>query len=399
MRVDQLRREAPVSPWIIAALLSCGFFAPIGMFLPSIVLPQIEQAFANLPNAKLLTELIGALAGFGFAIGAPISGILIGRYGYRRVIVPALLLFAGTGAMPALLNDIWLILGCRLVVGLALSAIFTGALSGIGALPAGLRVRLLGWFSVVSGATSVFMFPLAGILGQLGWRPVFIVYLLAVPAIALNFRVPATLGSVEKEAAGTSGPEDSLLTYPMVRLLLLAALIGMMMLITPVYGPLFLAELGVHDSRVLSILPTASSVCSVAAAAAYGGIHRRLGTNGIFAVGLMVMGGSLIVAGFSVGMTQLVASIALFSAMSAIMMPNISAAALAVSNPRLGPQALGLTNGVLFGASLAFPFISTWLRAIAGMWGLFVLTGILLLMIGTSVAIATGFRARSLTAT
>lgn len=397
MSADQVRHEAPVTVWAMVALLSCGLFPPIGMFLPSIVLPQIELTFAHLPDAKLLTELIGALAGFGIAIGAPVSGMLIGRYGFRRVIAPALLLFAVAGALPALLNDIWFILACRLVVGITLAAIFTGALSGIGALPAGLRMRLLGWFSVVSGATSVLMFPLAGLLGQLGWRPVFLVYLLAVPVIALIIRVPRTLGSVEREGPGASGPPEAMLTFPMIRLLLLAGLFGMMMLITPVYGPLFLVELGVHDSRVLSILPTVSSCCAVATTAGYGWIHSRLGTNGIFAVGLLMMGGSLVIAGFSAGMTQLVASIALFSATSAVLMPNISAAAMAVSSPRLGPQAIGLANGVLYGASLAFPFIAAWLRGLAGMSGLFVLTGTLLLIIGTAVAVANDLRSRSIT--
>ena len=51
------------------ALLACGLFITIGLFSPGLVLPQIAQAFAQTPHAVLLTEMIGAIAGFALRWG------------------------------------------------------------------------------------------------------------------------------------------------------------------------------------------------------------------------------------------------------------------------------------------------------------------------------------------
>ena len=59
-----------------------------------LVLPQIEREFASMPNAGLLTQLVGGAASIAFAIGAPFAGALVSRVGCRAVIMPALVLFA-----------------------------------------------------------------------------------------------------------------------------------------------------------------------------------------------------------------------------------------------------------------------------------------------------------------
>src|SRR4051812_35161688 len=98
-----------------AALLGCGLFTTLGLFSPGLVLPQIEREFSAMPNAALLTQLVGAVASFSFSVGAPAAGVLIARYGCRGVIVPALFLFALFGTAPVALHDLWVIIGTRLL--------------------------------------------------------------------------------------------------------------------------------------------------------------------------------------------------------------------------------------------------------------------------------------------
>src|SRR5687768_1674848 len=84
----------------IFALLGCGMFTTVGLFSPGLVLPQMERHFAATSNVTLLTELVGTLAGFAFALGAPVAGGLVARFGCRAVFLPALMLFAAAGAAP-----------------------------------------------------------------------------------------------------------------------------------------------------------------------------------------------------------------------------------------------------------------------------------------------------------
>ena len=85
----------------ISALLVWGIFTTVGLFGPALLLPQIEQSFSDAPNAALLTQLIGGITCFFFALGSPLAGMLIGRIGSRAVILPSLMLFGLTGVAPA----------------------------------------------------------------------------------------------------------------------------------------------------------------------------------------------------------------------------------------------------------------------------------------------------------
>lgn len=376
----------------IVALLACGMFTTVGLFSPGLILPQIERHFAGTPHVTLLTELVGTLAGFAFALGAPIAGGLIARFGCRAVLLPALTLFATAGAAPVLLDSLWAILAARVVLGLALSAIFTGSLAGLGALRADVRMGMFGWFSVVGGATAILLFPLIGVIGHYGWRPAFLVNLLALPVLLPVLMLPRWLGvAAPRDAAAVrSGPASGGLIGPaMAFLLLIGALAGMSMLIGPIYAPLFLSSLGITDTQTLAIPATIGSIAAVAASACYGQAHRALGLYGVWAVSMLAMGAGLLIAGTSTTMPVFTIGVVISSATVALMAPNVSATAIAISPPHLGAQAIGLANGVMFGAQLAFPFIAAWVRAIAGLSGLFMLFGLVMLAIGAG----TGLRA------
>jgi len=378
----------------IFALLGCGMFTTVGLFSPGLVLPQMERHFAATSNVTLLTELVGTLAGFAFALGAPVAGGLVARFGCRAVFLPALTLFAAAGAAPALLDSLWAILASRVVLGLALSAIFTGSLAGLGALRGDLRMSLFGWFSVVGGATAILLFPLIGIIGQHGWRPAFLVNLLALPMLLPVLALPGWLGiAAPRDAANAShdAARGGLIGPAMLFLLLIAALAGMSMLIGPIYAAIFLTGIGVTDTHILAIPATIGAVAAVAASASYGRMHRALGLYGIWAVSMMALGVGLVIAGTSSTMPLFTVGVVLASAMVALIAPNVSATAMAISPPHLGAQAIGLANGVMFGAQLAFPFIAAWVRAAAGLSGLFLLFGLVMLVIGVGI----GLRARA----
>lgn len=384
------RNEGVVLPKIgVAALLACGLFPTIGLFSPGLVLPQIERAFIDTPNVKLLTELVGTLAGFAFAMGAPIAGALIARLGCRRVLLPALLLFAVAGAAPALLQDLWSILAARLVLGFALSGVFTSALAGIGALPEGLKMRLFGLFSVVGGATAIILFPLIGAIGHFGWQPAFLVNLMALAAVPLAMTLPRTLGMAAPQDAAiqqNAARDRGLLNAAMIGLLVLAAMAGMGMLIGPIYAPLYLVQLGISDTRLFAVPATCGSIAAVCASALYGRMHAVLGIRGLWAVAMLAMGAALVLAGISTSMMLFTVAVVANSAMVALMAPNVSASAVAFSPPHLAAQAIGLANGVMFGAQLAFPLLAAWLRSVAGLGGVFLLFGALVGLIGAGIA-------------
>ncbi len=390
MKAENQPTERAGGKGAMAGLLACGLFAAIGLLSPGLVLPQMARDFSGTPNVGLLVELVGTLASFSFALGAPFSGILISKLGCRRVTVPALVLFAVAGTAPLLLNDIWLILASRVILGLALSAIFTAGLTGIGEQPDSLRARLFGWYSVVGGLTAVVLFPAVGELGQFGWRPAFLVHLVALLVIPLVLFLPRSMGIARKRAAERqsdgASPRRSLFGPAMIGSLVVAGFAGMSMLIAPVYSPLYLTSLGITDTRTMAISITLASISATVGSAFYGRLHDILGINGIFAATMLIAGGALAIAGTTSSLPIFTLAVIVQSTMMAIAAPNISAAAMAFSPPEKSSQAIGLANGVMFGSQLFFPFLAAWLRAGTGLPGVFIAFGCGMAAIGLVVS-------------
>lgn len=369
----------------LAALLGCGLFSTIGLFSPGLVLPQIERANATMPHAELLTQLIGAVASFAFAVGAPFAGALIARLGCRRVVAPSLVLFALIGTTPALLDDLWGIVATRVLLGLCLAGIFTGGLAGIGALADAQRAKMFGWFAMVGGAAAIVMFPIVGALGRIDWHLAFTVHLVALAIVPLAWRLPATLGlAASASAAPAAERPGGLMTPAMLGLLGLAGFAGMSMFLPPMYVPLYLVSLGTTDPRLLAIPVTLSSIAAVFASACYGYLHGRLGIYGLSAATTVVIGVALLIAGSVTSIPLFTAAIVVQGSLIALIAPNVSATAIAISPPAQHSQAIGLANGVMFGAQLLFPFIASAIRGYAGLVGVFFAFG------GVSLAIGLG---------
>ncbi|MEN2793116.1 MFS transporter [Sphingomonas oligophenolica] len=364
-------------------------FVTIGLFSPGLVLPQIASAFAGTSQAPLLTEMIGAIAGFAFALAAPFCGVLTGRLGCRRVILPALLVFALVGSLPALLDNLWLIVASRFVLGVATAAIFTGALAGIGALAAAEQARLFGWFAAVGGVAAILLFPIVGQLGHMGWRPAFLVHLSSLAFVPLVLAIPVTLGRRTTARTSVSDrPRQPAFNIAMAGVLIVAGLTGMSMMLSPIYAPIYLASLGITDTRLASIPLTIGAVAAVLGSFAYGPVNRRIGIMGVFILGTAAMGVALGIAGITRDIYVFTAAIAGMSAMVALLSPNLNAAAVAFSRPERTAQAIGLANGVMFGAQLLFPFVAAWTRALVGLSGVFLVFGIA----AAAVALLAGVR-------
>ena len=368
-----------------AALLACGLFTTIGLFSVGLLLPQIGIAYSATPGAALLTQVIGAVSSFCFAVGAPFAGTLIDRLGCRRVLTPSLCVFAVAGAAPALVDSLWAIIALRAILGVALAGIFTAGLTGIGALPDRVRARMFGWFSVVGGAAAIVMFPLIGMLAAHGWRLPFLVNLIALPIVPLAMLLPRDLGR-----AGRSTPADGvaagrLLDGPMLILFVLAGFVGMAMFIGPMYSPLYFASLGVTDTRLMAVPITLASIAAVLASASYGLLHRKFGVSGVSILTLLLIAGALLLSGTASSIPIFTVGIILAGAGVAAFAPNVSAAAVELSAGRNPARALGTANGVMFGSQLLFPFIADAVMRAAGLAAVFVAFGGCSLLLGAAL--------------
>ncbi len=344
-----------------AALIGTNILLFIGLFSMAPALPALQADFARTPHVALLVQIVGAVAGFTFALGSVALGGTIARFGYRGAYIVSLGAFAAAGAGAAVLHNLYAIIATRAVVGVATAGILNAGLVALGQLvPQATRGRILGVQGLVGGISAILLFPVIGQLVVVDWRLAFAVHLAALVYIPLVLGLPGA-GKADAPNGGSRTGKGSV--GPVI--LMSAGFAGMVIFISTVYGPLFLAGLGVTDGGLLSIPPTAASIGSAAGSTAYVFLHPRLGLSGTFAAALLFMAFGLLISGSSTSVWLLAVGAMLMSFGGGAFAPNLNATAIALAPLNPG-QALGTANGVLYGAMILFPFISTTLSALLG---------------------------------
>ena len=147
--------------------------------------------------------------------------------------------------------------------------------------------------------------PVAGFLGNLGWRWPFTLYFLGLTMVPVGLMQASSSGTARSltpmpDASGAS-PLPSPLPSPVERSLLLAfpyhylpfaMAIGAVVFVPTVYLPFILRNMGFGSPLLISLVLTADSVAGTITAMLYGQARKRISAHGAFAIsfGLTTIG-------------------------------------------------------------------------------------------------------------
>ena len=172
--------------WLVVAVAFVVILIGAGTrSAPGALLLGIE---ADTGWSKGAIALAGAAGLLLLGLGGPVSGLLIDRFGVRRLTVAALLLTAGGMAASALAREIW-----QLVVAFGLVSGFGAGLvaSSLGPIVANRwfargRGLVVGLFGGAASAGQLIFFPLlTSISGSDGWRAAVLLLAVALVLVAV----------------------------------------------------------------------------------------------------------------------------------------------------------------------------------------------------------------------
>ena len=201
-------RPAGVAQGVLAMLAAC---LPLvaSMALPA-AMPELVAHFRATPGAAVIVPMLAAAPAACIAMLAPVAGLLADRVGRRRLVLAGLVLFTAAGALPLVVDDLWLILASRLGLGVANAALLTVGTTLIGDYFEGEARRR--WLAV-NGVTGSLLISLAmlfgGILAGWSWRGPFLLSLLGVPVFLLallQLFEPSHHQPATEDAGGRGGP-------------------------------------------------------------------------------------------------------------------------------------------------------------------------------------------------
>lgn len=237
-------------------ILLASVLPVMGVVLISPIAPVLRAAFADRPGGDYLAAAALTAPALAVAACSPFIGVLIDKIGSRRVLISALAAYAGLGVAPMWLDDITMLVGARLALGVAEAAILTANFALVaGYFEGERRTRWIAYKSSAAAVGATAFYILGGVLGEISWRAPFAAYgvslLIALAAMAVVFepsRAPPPVGEARRPVARGG----SVATVAVLCLVTVCS--AVLFYVIPIQFAVLLAEGGVASPAKLGML-------------------------------------------------------------------------------------------------------------------------------------------------
>lgn len=360
-------------------------------------LPAMRDFFQDYPNADLLIRLVITMPALFIAFFSPIAGWLLDNYSKKKLILATIVIYALAGASGLVLNNLYVILVSRAVLGIAVSVIMTGATALVGDYLEGKeRMEFLGMQGAFMAFGGTVFVTIAGFLAGMNWRYPFGVYLAAFLVFALAAKVLYEPNAQEKK---TDDSGEKLLHAQDIRflqyLIYTTIFLGMLLFyVIPVQSPFLLEQLGAKKGIMTSLGLIFGTFFAAVSSFMYNRIKPHFHFNSIYAIVFLFCG-----VGFSmISISSSVGLVVVFTAFSCLgmglIMPNTSLYLLSLSQPHNRGRIMGGMTGAVFLGQFFSPIALQPIIERVGLSEAHIYAGIFSLLIGLGFLFSTFWKKR-----
>lgn len=316
------------------------------------VLPLLLREFAAVPGAAVLVPMALTVPALCVALFSPLAGWLSDRFGRKRLLVGALVGYAGFGLLPLLLGDLHAILAARVLLGLAEAIIMTVATALVGDYFEGeRRGRWVAIQIATASVSAIVLIAAGGALGEaLGSRGPFWLYLLALPvAVAAGIILFEPARLPRPAAAPRGGPAPRGIAG------LVAITFGIGLLFYTIIvqlGPVIEAT-GVTSPALIGLAGAAANLGVMLGSLLFGRLKRLPGQR-LLALGLPLVAIGYVGVALSTSFHLTAIAAVVICIGNGIMLPTMLAWVLR----RLPPETRGRGTGVWTGAFFLAQFVA-----------------------------------------
>jgi MFS family permease len=370
-----------MSPKKLTLLLASTLTVMSGATI-SAALPSISDQFSSTEGVNVLVPLVLTVPALFIAVCSPLAGYLVDRLGRLRLLYLGLLLYAVGGTAGAFVNDLYLLLASRALLGVAVALVMTTVATLIADYFEGdERSDLLGKQAAAMSLGGILFISGGGVLADVSWRAPFFVYLLSLlllPAISTYLNEPERV--VEGDAgAGAIHAEDEQVNWPMVLLLFFTMLVTMIIFyLTPVFLPFLLTDFGVNASLVgLSVAGT--TFTGAVASFLFARARRGLGSYRLLALAFALLGAGYVLVPVATDYLGVTVTVLISGFGLGFIMPNVNQEVMRLAPVRQRGRLLGLLSTCLFVGQFASPLLARPLIDTVGLAHTFAYAGVVAL--------------------
>lgn len=376
-----------------------GFTLVIAAFLPIIAIvamgpavPSMIQHFMADPEARRdVPAMIGA-PGLAMAFLAPFAGLLIDRFGRRRLLLVSTAFYGLFGTAPLLLHSLDQIYISRLLLGVSEAGILTAVNTLIGDYWNDReRKNWLFLQGILGPFIAAIVSLIVGYASKLQWDGVFFVYLVAFPIFAAMmvwlFEPRSRSNDVAATVAEPAAPASAFPIRSAVLIATVTFFASMLYYVFIINGALAFAEIGVTQPERYGRLIFLPSLCILLGAGlfrllAHRGNSLQLGTF------LALMGCGLAGIGLAHSIGAMVAALALQQTAAGMAVPTLIAWSQTKFDFQHRGRGMGIWTGAFFLGQSQSPRLVHVIDISSGsMQGAFLLAG-LVGLIAAAIALA-----------
>jgi MFS family permease len=332
-------------------------------------LPALADHFQDSPNVAYLSRFLITLPSIVIAIFAPLAGLVIDRFGRKRLLIAGITLYGFAGAAGLILDSLSGILVSRALLGVSVAAVMTVSSTLMGDYFSGrVRERFMGFRQGFIQFGGVVFLSLGGLLATIDWRAPFLVYLLAFAilplAIIFLFEPDGDLVKRDTDTAPREQPP-----YLMIGMLYgIGVIHSIAFYMGPTQLPFFLRDVGVGNPAVAGLAMALISLASASVSMfAFAWFRRVFQRDTIFVIAFMGFGVSYWLMSMLTTVTPILFALVLTGASLGLLFPNLSLWVLDIAPDWVRGRILGGLATSIFVGHFLSPVVS---QPIAEIWNL-----------------------------
>lgn len=262
------------------------------------------------------------------ALFSPLFGILIDRIGPKKPFAFGLALYGISGGAGLFINDYWLLIASRVLLGIGAAAIFTSITVLIFSLfkQGEERNKVMSWRASSQSVGGIIWPLLGGFLGTFSWHFPFAAYLIGIPLGLLVLRyIPKT----HTEPATATGDKEKTVMNVLKENPMLFGIYGLIFLAgVSLYGlvvflPEVLKGFGVTSPLSIGLYISGMSLAAATSALMYRRIRAKLSYKTIIAIALALWAIGFVILSMASTLLLVGLSLTFFGAGMGMVMPTV----------------------------------------------------------------------------
>lgn len=326
-------------------------------------LPDMANAFSHVKGINLLVKMSLTIASLFIGLLSPITGAVLDRFGRLPTLFISMLLFSISGASVIFINDIYIILITRAVLGASLGAMITAVLTLIGDYYEGeQRKYMVGVQSAFVAIGGIVYIGGNGYLTDISWKAAFFIYAIGVvllPFAWLFFEEPDK-GQKKQVSGGSENEKQVYLnsSYAVVIWVIFSCmLVSIFFIMIHTQLPFLLKEIGYNKNIWLGIIAMAFNITAVISSFLFPWLKSRYPFRVIYFLMFLFFAIGYFMFGYFEQFNLLLIGALVSGIGVGFIMPNTSLWLLNITSPDIRGKIMGIMTFAMFLGQFLSPLI------------------------------------------